>query len=313
MGNFKSDRVLLKAGVPQGLMLSPLLFNLFVNDISTKLTSCKIYQYADDTLLVSSHVNYHQAVRALQHDATRVTDWFYENFITVNASKTRLVCFRNPLKQVNLDESLVLHRSNCQDCTCAPLKYVETVKYSGIFFYSDLSWTTHLSHVSGKLRSVSCLLYNTKIFMPFAVRKSIAHALAYSILRYGITSFGNCTEAWKTKIDRILKSLLKSVGYHFDLLLGADIFEALQLPNFRALHLQCVVISHFWCNDFKNPLVSSRDLRSSDRFITPRCYTRYGKRVRSYYVPYVFNRLPDSFFKATTKRKLKKLLNNFSV
>lgn len=134
MGNFKSERVLLKAGVPQGSMLSPLLFNLFVNDISTKLTSCKIYQYADDTLLVSSHVNYHQAVRALQHDATRVMDWFYENFITVNASKTRLVCFRNPLKQVNLYESLVLHRSNCQDCTCAPLKYVETVKYLAYFF-----------------------------------------------------------------------------------------------------------------------------------------------------------------------------------
>lgn len=186
-------------------------------------------------ILISSHINYRQAVQLLQHDSARLMDWFYDNYITINTSKTRLVCFRNPLKSVELDSSFVLHRSSCLDCTCSSLKYVDTVKYFRIFFDSDLSWSTHLTHVSGKLRSVCYLLYNDRVFMPFAVRKSIATALASSILRYGITLFGNCAEIWQTKIDRILRNLLRSVGYHYDLAPEADIFEALQLPNFHSL------------------------------------------------------------------------------
>lgn len=225
VGNFKSTQVRLKAGVPQGSVLSPLLFNLYVNDISLRLDSCKMFQYADDTVLVSSHLDFHHSVRLLQHDIERVMDWFSDNLFMVNADKTKLVCFRNPLKRTTLDTSVALHRSNCRDCECPTLDFVSSVKYLGVFFDSDLSWSTHLSHVCGKLRTVSCFLFNSRIFMPYAVRRSIAHALAFSVLRYGITLFGNCAELWQNKVDRIWKGLLKSVGYQLAFPVDTNIFE----------------------------------------------------------------------------------------
>lgn len=187
---------MIKAGVPQGSVLSPLLFNLFVNSISARVTSCGIFQYADDTALVSRHLNYCHAVRLLQDDALRIMDWFDENLIAINSSKTKLVCFRNPLKNVVLDSPVTLHNSRCSDWNCSPLECVDQVKYLGILFDSDMSWNSHLSYICGKLRSINCLLFSHRVFMPFFVRKSIAHALGYSIIRYGITLFGNSSELW---------------------------------------------------------------------------------------------------------------------
>lgn len=304
---------MIKAGVPQGSVLSPLLFNLYVNDISTRVSNCRIFQYADDTVLISRHLNYEKALHLLTEDATHLMDWFDENLIKINMSKTQFVCFRNPLKKLNLRSSVVLHKSNCRNCKCLPLVCVDNVKYLGIRFDSDMSWNTHLTHICNKLRSVSCLLFNQKVFMPFTIRKSIAHALGYSVLRYGITLFANCSELWQDKINRILKGLLKSVGYQMDFTPDIDVFETLQLPTFYSLFLQCVVLRHFWSDDFKRPFISERTFRHSARFETPRCFTRYGKRVRRYYVPLIFNKLPEHILRATTRRNLKKMLTNINI
>lgn len=310
VGNFRSSRVILKAGVPQGSVLSPLLFNLYVNDMSDRVVGCRIFQYADDTVLAARHLNFSDALRLLSNDASRLMDWFGENLISINTSKTKLVCFRNPLKCIDYGSPFLLHRTNCPDCTCRPLELVDNVKYLGVFFDSDMAWNSHLSYVCGKLRSVSCLLYNCKVFMPFSVRKSVAHALGYSILRYGVTIFGECSNQWHIRVDRILKALLNSVAYSVDHSSALSVFEMLQMPTFRSLFQESVVLRHFWCDDFKNPSLSPVHLRNPSRFIIPRCFTRYGKRVRSHYVPVIFNKLPPHIFEASGKRKLKKLLRS---
>lgn len=127
------------------------------------------------------------------------------------------------------------------------------------------------------------------------------------------TVFGNCAQLWQIKIDRILKAMLKSVGYQMDFPPDINVFEFLQMPNFSSLFLQTVVLRHFWSNDFKRPSVHQRSHRCTSRFIAPSCVTRYGKRVRPYYVPFVFNKLPESVINANTRRKLKTLLANLTI
>uniref|UniRef100_A0A147BN39 Putative tick transposon n=1 Tax=Ixodes ricinus TaxID=34613 RepID=A0A147BN39_IXORI len=118
------------------------------------------------------------AVLDLRKNFITVMNRFRNNKISVNASKTKLVCFRSPWKKVQLFPPLFLHNSNCVSCCCNPVQYVSLVKYLGIYFDSDPSWTTRLSFVSKRLRSVSCQLYNVKVFLPFASRKMLMHSLA---------------------------------------------------------------------------------------------------------------------------------------
>lgn len=141
----------------------------------------------------------------------------------------------------------------------------------------------------------------------------ITHALAYSILRYGITVYGQCSIRWKNRIDGILRSILRNVAYDISYESRADIFRMLLLPNFDQLIMETVVRRHFWTSVFKQPYVPIRCLRPKDRYCIPRCSTRYGRRVRQYYVPFYFNKLPPSIFSVKTNCTLKKALRHVSM
>lgn len=86
--NFKSSRVMMKAGVPRGSVRSSLRFNLYVNDISTRVSNCRIFQYADDTVLLSRHPNYEEAIHLMTKDATQLMVRFHKNLIRIHMSKT---------------------------------------------------------------------------------------------------------------------------------------------------------------------------------------------------------------------------------
>ncbi|XP_040062197.1 uncharacterized protein LOC120837087, partial [Ixodes scapularis] len=242
-------------------------------------SSCKLFQYADDTVLLSQHLDYVAGITLLQDDTCHLHDWFRANCLTINIHKTKLVCFHNPLKLITTDYPLYMHTSHCSLCYCNEVPYSDTVKYLGIHFDSDLSWNSHLTKLCAKLRSISCLLYNTKAFMPFILRKRVTYALAYSNLRYGITIFGKCSKLWQKKINSVLRGILRSVGYKRDFS-DLHLFQTLSMPTFQSLFLETVVLNYNWKDDFKSPRPISRNLRKASRFLTPICYTRYSKNMR---------------------------------
>lgn len=304
-----SSKIFLKSGVPQGSILSPLLFNIYVNDMCTAVSDCILYQYADDTLLLTRHLSYPKSIEMLQRSSNQLMEWFNRNLLDINISKTKLVCFHNPLKVISLNVPFFLHTSECILCHCDQIPYSDTVKYLGILLDSDLSWNSHLTKICSQLRSVSCLLYHIKTFMPLGVRKHIAYSLAYSKLRYGITIFGQCSNLWQTKVNSILKGILRNVCYNLTSS-NLNFFQMLLMPDFRSLFLETVVLNHNWNDEFKTHHPVSRQLRKVSRYLVPSCYTRYGKNIRSFYVPHIFNSLPPHFSDITSKKKLKKALRH---
>lgn len=306
----RSSVVNVGSGVPQGSVLAPLLFNIYVNDLHRMVSCCHLYQYADDTVLASVHSVHADSVELLQRDAGSVLDWFSLNEINVNQSKTQLIVFHNPLRKVHLNSSIVLHSSVCKNCHCDQLMYSNVVKYLGIFLDSDMSWNSHIWYISSKLRRVACTLYGLRSFTPPRIRRTILESLGYSVLRYGITLFGFCSETRKHKINSILKSCVKSVLYgqaDFDNI--EDVFVLCQLPRFENLLKYTVVLKRFWSPVFKIPNVAPRPLRKTrERFKLPFCFTRYGSFRRQYYVPFMFNSLPEDIFDCVSKSCLKRQL-----
>lgn len=205
---------------------------------------------------------------------------------------------------------MILHTTQCTFCRCPSIPLVSTVKYLGIKFDSELSWNTHLAELCKRLRGVSCCLHNIKFLLPFSVRKLMVHSLAYSILRYGITLFAHCSGFWESKVDAILKGILKSVCYNVECESEDDLFRFLGMPSFHELFVRTVVLRHFWTDEYRVSRVLQYSLKSISRFETPRCRTRYGKALRCFYVPDVFNNLPESVFQMKSISHLKKALKS---
>ena len=87
INNSFSQRKRALAGVPQGSILRPLLFNIFINDVFLFLQNCRLANYADDSTMHSSNKNISNTVTSLNHDFTVLSNWFYKNFMILNPDK----------------------------------------------------------------------------------------------------------------------------------------------------------------------------------------------------------------------------------
>lgn len=135
----------------------------------------------------------------------------------------------------------------------------------------------------------------------------IVHALAYSHIRYGICCFFNCSSFWKSKVNRLLQNILKSVAYNTNID-TANLFRSLEMPNFDSVFLSVVVPRYFWNENFRVPAKKHMNLRNPSRYVVPRTRTNYGKGQRKYYIPNLFNELPTSVLEQRSLSGLKNAL-----
>ena len=112
LGSHYSEWPNITKGVPQGSILGPLLFNVFINDIFHALgRSSRLYIYADDNTLLHAHRNAEPVINTLQQDCSSLLHWFHENQMKVNPYKFQngvITDFKCGMRQVKCEDSVVL-------------------------------------------------------------------------------------------------------------------------------------------------------------------------------------------------------------
>ena len=134
------------SGVPQGSILGPLLFILYINDLPSAVSSSRKI-FADD---VAMYCPVHSAndCKAFQHDLDLVSTWCSKWQMRLNVSKCELLCITNKRSPVQS----AYYINNCH------LQWVSSVKYLGVVVDSKLSWNDHISHISSKASKTLNLL-----------------------------------------------------------------------------------------------------------------------------------------------------------
>jgi len=151
VGGESSPPLPVLSGVPQGSVLGPLLFLIYINDIAglTFSSGTFLNLFADDMLLYR-YIDSPEDVVCLQQDNDLLSSWVCRNYLTLNPSKCKYMTVSRKRKQTNIPP-IFLEGS--------PLERVDTFKYLGVILSSDLSWTPHVESVCTKAKKLLGLLY----------------------------------------------------------------------------------------------------------------------------------------------------------
>ena len=121
-------------GVPQGSVLGPFLFLLFINDISNSTTDgCVTNLFADDAMIYASGDSVSEVQRKLQSCLSNISSWYRENRLKINSDKSKVmhVGSKAQLKSLNVDEFILNYKG-------MPLESVENAKYLSMTINSDI-------------------------------------------------------------------------------------------------------------------------------------------------------------------------------
>ena len=129
-------------GVPQGSILGPLLFILYLNDLSSTTKASNISMYADNTFLLKEVRNYLEIRQELIPEFLKICDWLKANKLSLNILKTELMIIRNSRKFGNLSEILAIRVENTL------IKKMKMTKCLGNIIDQHLTWEEHIEYVS---------------------------------------------------------------------------------------------------------------------------------------------------------------------
>jgi len=204
IGNTISEIGQIHNGVPQGTVLSPILYIIYVAELSNLYINGKIYSYADDTAIIVSDSNWDTVWRKCEADMLIIDEWFSNNRLEINYDKSKFIAFTNDIKTTPLKNEIIIHKKfNCNTitCTCPKLIKHPFIKYLGITIDQHLKWNNHIEYIIVKLRQLTYFFIIAKKILNKQLIRITYFAMAQSLIQYGIIAWGGCNTTLKCNLS----------------------------------------------------------------------------------------------------------------
>ena len=218
----KSTYQTLATGVPQGSVLGPLLFLIYMNDIPNASSILKFILFADDTSLLDtinlsiSPENTFDPNR-LNHELTKIYDWLAVNKLSLNISKTKFMVFHHPNKLIPQNYEIKINDTI--------VERVHDFCFLGLTLNENLNWKTHVNNISNKVSKYTGILNSLKRILPSYILRTLYCSLIQSQLNY-------CILAWGFNYNRIEKNQKKAIR-----IITCSRYNEHTEPLFKALNL----------------------------------------------------------------------------
>ena len=180
--NYSSDLKVINCGVPQGSVLGPLLFLLYINDLPNISKKLSFYLFADDTNIFYQSSDLNSLQKTINQELRKLSLWLNANRLALNISKTNFVIFaakNKPLKNV----TILLNKKAIQQN--------DYVKYLGVLIDSRLTFKHHITSISLKLSRTTGAMRRIRNYVSDKTLLMIYHSLIYPHLLYGVSVWGN--------------------------------------------------------------------------------------------------------------------------
>ena len=293
-------------GVPQGSILGPLMFIIFMNDLILEIENSKFEMYADDSTLCNHAKHIQEINQSLSDSSKAVYAWIEENRMVLNIPKTESLLIGTSQRVKNAIDDFQVGEGEYQ------IKKVDSHKLLGTYIDNTLSWSTHIDHTCNKVRSRLYVFNRTKYLLPHKSRVDYYNGLIQPIIDYGCVVWGNCSRQLMLKVHRVMKSCARSILdiYNYTEVPSIELFRELDwLPidarvnYFEALQVFNIINGNCpdYMKDFIKPVTRSINTRSANSQLleVPRTKLKTGQRSFGYRAAVLWNSLNCDVKQAT--------------
>ena len=275
----KSSKKSIKCGVPQGSILGPLLFLVYINDLSNVCKHTMAILFADDTNLFKKGKNIEIMQREVHEELQNIAVWLQVNKLSLHIKKTHFMLFCN--KNVS--------RPDIELCISGQaISETRKTKFLGVIIDNKLNWKDHIMYISGKIARGIGILTKARKLLNRETLVSIYYSFIYPHMTY-------CNRVWASTYETNLHKLIILQKRAVRMICGvsprtstATLFDQLKMMNFLKLNKYLMgrfmyrVYNSDVPNLFEELFVSntsiySYETRQSMKLHLPYCSTNLGK------------------------------------
>lgn len=311
INNIRSVEKEIIKGVPQGSILGPLFFLVFINDLHNAVDEAPIL-FADDTNLLFHNIDLDTLINTTNNQLKGIDNWFSANLLKLNYEKTQMIIW-SPHHQLDVNKLYIKDKIKISEVI---LNFVPNLTYLGIKIDEALNWQAHITYIIKKIAFILKIISQQKTLLPQIIRKQLYYALIYPHLIYGIVIWGDSNKKFINKLLLLQKRFLRilyDVGWYDAITIYFKKDNIFTINQLYHLHLGQIMFKLTKQND--NSQLSDLFLRKINsitrynlNYLLPKINKETTKKILSFKGAKFWNSLPQSIKEINMFKQYKKLL-----
>ena len=229
-GDIESSLLDVLCGVPQGSVLGPLLFILYIADI-VNCGKFECFLFADDAGLLLADNKLKLLKKLVKTEVKLLYEWLIANQLSLNLTKTNYMLISNINTLTAKDRKrfkITIGKYTIHE--------VEETKYLGVILDNKLSWKEHIEYLITKLSQAAGVIYKLRDCLPLKAKMLIYDSLAASYLRYSIPAWGNTTQTVLGRLQSAQNKIIRYLTYLPPMTNVSDKYKSLKIMDTQSLY-----------------------------------------------------------------------------